>query len=56
MICPYCGEKQTDLFEVTGAYEDGEHEVTCQHCGKDFELITRVEHTYSTYVKEDDGE
>ena len=56
MVCPYCYQEQQDLFDISGAYEDGDGETICQYCEKEFEFDTRVEITWSTYRKESEEE
>lgn len=48
IICPYCGETIEDDECVYD--EDGEHEVECYHCEKNFQLETNISISYSTRV------
>lgn len=45
--CPYCGHEQQDIFEIDGAYEDGDFEADCGLCGGTFEFSTSVSYNYS---------
>lgn len=47
LICPYCGTEQRDLFEVHGAYEEGDHECQCGTCGGEFRFHTSISYSYS---------
>ncbi len=42
--CPYCGEHQSDFWEVSG--ESGDHE--CGHCERTFMWSRYVDVTYTT--------
>lgn len=45
--CPHCGE----YFEVYDDYElytDGDHDMTCPECGKNFVLTTSVSYSFET--------
>ncbi len=49
-ICPYCGSKQMDSWELSG--DDGEeNETYCGSCGEEFKYVRNIEVTYSTYQK-----
>jgi hypothetical protein len=51
LLCPYCGHGQADLFEVSGAYDEGDHETTCEACEKDFRFSTTVTYSYSAQTR-----
>lgn len=42
--CPYCGETQSDFWEVTA--DDGDYE--CGHCSRKFMYSRYVDVTYTT--------
>ena len=47
--CPHCGAdceiSQNDWYSL---YEEGEHEVTCPDCDRDFIVSTSVSYTFTT--------
>lgn len=54
LICPYCGYKEIDSWEVSG--DDGEN--TCGRCDSEYSYTRDVEVTYTTTpinYKEDEG-
>lgn len=46
-ICPYCDYPHglEDEWEV---YNDGDHRLICQDCEKEYDVLTYVEHRFST--------
>jgi DNA-directed RNA polymerase subunit RPC12/RpoP len=55
--CPYCGNKErvadTEQYHL---YEEGEHEVVCSECDKDFEITTLVSFRFTSPAMEDHHE
>ena len=35
-------------------YEDGEHEITCEDCGKEFKVETMVSYDWETHKMEEE--
>ena len=56
VVCPYCGNAISDegLIDYPELYEDGEHELLCDQCGKTFEVDTMVSYSWETHKIEDD--
>lgn len=53
IVCPYCGEKESDSWEVSMHMSDGEEaETSCGSCGKDFIVTVYITTRYSTKVME----
>lgn len=54
--CPLCGEtwnpSDAEDYEV---YEDGEHDVTCQHCDFEFRVQTHVSWTFTSPARVPEG-
>lgn len=51
VICPHCGYAIPTDFgyeDFPEAYEDGDHEITCPECDKNFILETSVSYSYET--------
>lgn len=51
VICPYCGNAiSTDYGyeDFPELFIDGDHELTCEECGKDFVLETSISYYYET--------
>ncbi len=44
IICPWCGEEETDSWE----YPDSEDDIECEHCGNHYTMQRDVEVSYST--------
>lgn len=44
--CPYCGHYDTSTWEW-GVASEGEHNVCCQECDKDFIVTTEIEYTFT---------
>jgi len=57
LVCPYCGAIQTDLFEVHGAYEEGDFDCECGTCSGQFRFSTTISYSYSIekITKDDEG-
>ena len=47
IVCPWCFEEQ-EKVELHGAYEEGEHENTCDNCNKTFYFTTSITIDYSS--------
>jgi DNA-directed RNA polymerase subunit RPC12/RpoP len=52
IICPYCGEKHEDSWEI--AMNDSEGEYECLNCGKKFKWEVHTITDYSTSKIEDE--
>lgn len=53
IFCPWCGE----IYNIDDEYElygEGEHDLTCHHCDKEFSVETNVTYSFSTERKEAD--
>ena len=48
VYCPWCGEEYDTTDEPEIAYVDGDHEVECGECGKQFKISTNVSFSYDT--------
>jgi len=48
IICPYCGEVQSDPGEYN-LQDESVTDIECGHCQKTFEVECRVDVTYSTW-------
>lgn len=51
VICPYCGSTYGECAGYVDApelYEDGDHEVECEVCGKPFILNTHISYSWET--------
>ena len=49
ITCPYCGDENTDSWEVRGLQNDGESiDDKCGNCGKKFHIVMNVDVTYTT--------
>ncbi len=51
IVCPYCGAVMLEadaVFEFPELYEDGEHELECEDCGKKFKVETVVSYDWET--------
>ena len=46
--CPHCGDVRSDDMHELGIYEEGANTVWCEHCGKDYEVETSVEVTWTS--------
>ncbi len=47
-ICPYCDNKIKDWHEDVSYQDDGQTDLTCDKCEKDFTCTTLIKHTFST--------
>ena len=48
--CPYCGGIEKDAWEINfGPGMEGETEITCGHCEREYKCSRQVEITYSTH-------
>ena len=56
VVCPYCGAAidEADLIDYPELYEDGEHEITCEDCGKEFKVETMVSYDWETHKMEEE--
>nr|DAV58121.1 MAG TPA: zinc-ribbon domain protein [Caudoviricetes sp.] len=51
IICPYCGNALDTKYgyeDFPELYEEGDHELECDECGKTFILETMVSYSYET--------
>lgn len=51
VICPYCGDATETCYgyeDFPELYEEGEHSITCEECGRSFVLQTTVSYFYET--------
>lgn len=48
-VCPYCGEEQTDIFEIRGVYTEDDTRIDCQKCSKAFSSVCSVSYSFTTY-------
>ena len=48
--CPRCRHhwNPAECDEPTTAYEDGDHEITCEECGQEFTVTTHVSYSYDS--------
>ena len=56
VVCPYCGAAidEADLIGYPELHEDGEHEITCKDCGKEFKVETMVSYDWETHKMEEE--
>ena len=47
IMCPYCGESDSDSWEVRGE-PDEERQITCGYCEREFLFTRSLEVTYSS--------
>jgi hypothetical protein len=45
--CPKCGHFMGDPCDL-GLYEEGEHELSCDHCGEDFAVESSSSWTFTS--------
>lgn len=51
VICPYCGDATETCYgyeDFPELFEDGEHTITCEECGRSFILETTISYYYKT--------
>ena len=51
IICPYCGNAYDNKYgydDFPEIYQEGDHEIDCDECGKTFILETIVSYSYET--------
>lgn len=54
-ICPYCGNEESDAWEIDfGIGLDGDTEIYCSDCGKEYHLSRNVIVSYSSKRLNDD--
>ena len=47
--CPRCGIRETiEEGELYSLYEEGEHDVYCNHCEFEYEVTTYVQYTFTS--------
>ncbi|MGB5217370.1 MAG: hypothetical protein WBN66_03630 [Smithella sp.] len=52
VVCPFCGYEFGDSWEIDfGPCMEGDTEVTCGGCEKDFPVSRHIEITYSSWIK-----
>lgn len=60
VICPWCGYTYgADLLGYADwpeCFDDGEHDMVCDKCGKPFTLTVNVSYSYDTERAEDEDE
>jgi hypothetical protein len=47
-VCPWCGEEQSDAWELFSASSSDCEETECDTCGKDILITQQVSVSYST--------
>lgn len=47
-ICPYCGNRERDAWEIDFSGLDGDTEHTCGSCGEDYFLSREVDIYYTS--------
>lgn len=50
VVCPYCGNEQSDSWEY--GYDEEEHEVDCDHCERSFMMYVNTSVSYSSKRKD----
>ena len=45
---------EADLIGYPELHEDGEHEITCKDCGKEFKVETMVSYDWETHKTEEE--
>lgn len=45
---------EADLIGYPELHEDGEHEITCKDCGKEFKVETMVSYDWETHKMEEE--
>lgn len=55
IICPYCGHKDRDSWEVDFGGMEGDTDVNCGACGEEFHASRSVSVSYSSWKKEEGG-
>lgn len=56
IVCPYCGsavEGADTMIDFPELGEDGEHELECEDCGKEFKVETMVSVDWETHKVEE---
>lgn len=48
LVCPYCGYKHRDTFEIDDA-EEASKKSYCDSCGKTFAYATETRRTFSSW-------
>ncbi len=48
MVCPYCGTKQSGLWELKGAYDEDTLRVECEECEREFDSYCYTSHSFTT--------
>ena len=47
-VCPHCGHRERDAWEIDFGSMDGDTTVTCESCGEDYFCSRHVEVSYTT--------
>jgi transposase-like protein len=55
IYCPYCGELYEPDCEYE-LYEEGEHDLTCGECDKEFIVTVNISYSYDTKRKKKEAE
>lgn len=51
VICPWCGcvyKTNVGYADWPEIFEDGEHDMVCEECGKPFRMTTNISYSYDT--------
>lgn len=51
VVCPYCGHAHDTCLgyeDFPEIYEEGSHNIKCDECGKEFELMTFISYSWET--------
>lgn len=51
IVCPYCGHRERDSWEISGNEDGKSSEVECSECSKAFYYECHVRVTYTTEKK-----
>lgn len=52
-VCPYCGKKEGDAWELPFSGMEDDIDADCGHCGKTYRVERHVSISYSTRPLED---
>lgn len=52
-VCPYCGHEEKDAWEIDfGSGSEGEAEIICGSCEREYKAERIVDVSYTTFKKE----